>query len=179
MSYTWWTISGAYLFCLQLEDDLLGKGWLDCYATKILDAKYEWKDIEDVVKEMTHLEESQKNDLLEVLKKHASIFDSTLGLYPHKKFHINIKPDAKPVYSRPYSIPQIHLLMFKKELKHLVKIGVLIPQNESKWASPTFIIPKKDGRVRWVSDLRQINKVIRRKQYPLPIITDVLQKRIG
>ena len=38
---------------------------------------------------------------------------------------------------------QINLLMFKKELKYLVKIGVLIPQNKSKWALPTFIIPKK------------------------------------
>ena len=166
-------------YCIQLEDELLGEDWLNCYATEILDAKYEWKDIEDVIKEMTHLTKSQQNDLLEVLQKHSSIFNGTLGLYPHKKLHIDIEPDAKPNYSRPYSIPRIHLSTFKKELEHLVKIGVLKPQNESEWACPTFIIPKKDGRVRWVSDLRQLNKVIRRKQYPLPIITDVLRKRMG
>jgi len=38
--------------------------------------------------------------------------------------------------------------------------------------------PKKDGRVRWISDLRQLNKVIRRKQCPSPIINDILCKRI-
>ncbi len=68
---------------------------------------------------------------------------------------------------------------FKKELNHLVKIGVLAAQQESEWALPSFIIPKKDGRVRWISNLRQLNKVIRHKQYPLPIITDILSKRSG
>ena len=83
------------------------------------------------------------------------------------------------MHARPYPVPRIHLSTFKKELDHLVELGVLLPQNESEWASPTFIIPKKDGRVRWISDLRQLKKVIKRKQYPLPIITDILRKRTG
>ena len=107
------------------------------------------------------------------------MFDGTLGVYPHKKFHIEIDPDAKPVYQRPYAVPRVHLTTFKKELDHLVELGVLKPQQKSEWASGTFIIPKKDGRVRWISDLRQLNKVIKRRQYPLPIINDILRKRLG
>jgi hypothetical protein len=105
------------------------------------------------------------------------MFDGTLGVYPHKKVHIDIDPNAKPVHSRPYPVPQIHLKTFKKELNHLVRIGALAAQQESEWASPSFIIPKKDGRVRWIRNLCQLNKVIRCKQYPLPIITDILRKR--
>ncbi len=45
--------------------------------------------------------------------------------------------------------------------------------------SPHSSHQKKDGRVNWISDLRQQNKVIRCKQYPLPIITDILQKHSG
>jgi hypothetical protein len=71
------------------------------------------------------------------------------------------------------------LKTFKKELNHLVSIGVLAAQQESEWASPSFIIPKKDGRVHWISNLHQLNKVIRCKQYPLPIITDILRKHSG
>ncbi len=107
------------------------------------------------------------------------MFNGTLGVYSHKKVHIDIDPNAKPVHSRPYPVPQINLKTFKKELNHLVKIGVLAAQHEREWASPSFIIPKKDGRVRWISNLHQLNKVIRRKQYPLPIITDILRKRSG
>ena len=58
-------------------------------------------------------------------------------------------------------------------------MGVLEPQGTSEWALPIFIIPKKDGRVRWISDLRELNKCIVRNQYPLPNIYDILNKRNG
>ena len=102
------------------------------------------------------------------------MFDETIEVYPHEQVHIDIDPNAKPVHSMPHLVPQIHLKTFKKELNHLVRICVLAAQQESEWASPSFIIPKKDCRVRWISDLCQSSKVIKRKQYPLSIIMDIL-----
>jgi hypothetical protein len=92
-----------------------------------------------------------------VLQESDKMFNGTLGAYPHKKVHIDIDPNAKPVHSRPYPVPQIHLKTFKKELDHLVRIGVLAAQQESGWVSPSFIIPKKDGRLCWISDLHQLD----------------------
>ncbi len=85
-------------------------------------------------------------------------------------------PGAVPKHFRPHAIPVIHLEAFKKESINLVKIGVLSPQGASEWAPPTIIMPKKDGRVHWVSDLKEFNKVVKRKQYPLPIIGDILRR---
>jgi hypothetical protein len=65
------------------------------------------------------------------------------------------------------------------ELNHCVRIGVLASEQESEWGSPSFFIPKKDNRVRWISNLRQLSKVIRHKPYPLPIIMDILSKHSG
>jgi hypothetical protein len=107
------------------------------------------------------------------------MLNGVLGVHPHKKGHIDIYPNAKPVHSRLYSVPQIHLKTFKKELDHLIKIGVLAAQQESEWAMLSIIIPKKDSRVRWISNLHQLSKVIRCKQYPLRIITDILCRRSG
>ncbi|KAL7502241.1 hypothetical protein ACHAXN_000250, partial [Cyclotella atomus] len=150
-------------FHIQVENELFGEDWLESFAATMLDAKYEFIDVRQVIDQQSHLNMHQKADLLEVLAKHQKMFDGTLGVYPHKKVHIDIDPNAKPVHARPYPVPRVHLQTFKKELDHLVKLGVLAPQGASDWASPTFITPKKDGRVRWVSDLRELNKVVKRK----------------
>ncbi|KAL7474775.1 hypothetical protein ACHAW6_000729, partial [Cyclotella cf. meneghiniana] len=72
--------------------------------------------------------------------------------------------------------PCVHLKTFKIELNHLVELGVLTPATENEWALPSFIVPKKDQRVCWIIDLHYLNKVIRCKQYPLPITMDILHK---
>jgi hypothetical protein len=95
----------------------------------------------------------QKEGLRKVLKKHTKLFSGKMGVYPHRKFHIDLAPGAIAKHARPYPVPVIHLSAFKNELLHLVKIGIVSLQGASKWASPRFITPKKDGRVRWVSDL--------------------------
>ena len=51
--------------------------------------------------------------------------------------------------------------------------------NDSEWASPMFTISKPDGTLRSLADLREINKRIKRKPFPLPKITDMLQKLEG
>jgi hypothetical protein len=146
------------MFHIQVEDEIFGEDWLEWFATEILDAKYEKTDVAEVVKGLTHLNAHQKADLLRVLQENNKMFDGTLGVYPHKKVHINIDPNAKPVHSRPYPVPWIHLKTFKKELDPLDRIGVLAAQQESEWVSSSFIIPKKDSRVCWISNLRQLLK---------------------
>jgi hypothetical protein len=92
---------------------------------------------------------------------------------------VDLVPGAVAKHARPNPVPVIHLAAFKKELLHLIEIGVLSPQGTGEWVSPTFITPKKDGRVCWVSYLQELNKLVRRKQYPLPIIMDILRQRKG
>ena len=160
-------------------DYYISSGYDHAYAEEILDAKYDQVDIEEVIQGQMHLNDEQKQDLRELLNEHTKLFDGTLGVYPHKEVHIELEPDATPVHARAYPVPKIHEAAYKKELFHLVKLGVLAYQGPSDWASPSFIIPKKDGRVRWISDLRALNRCIRRQQYPLPRINDILRKRAG
>ena len=82
-----------------------------------------------------------------MLQDFPKFFDGTLGIYPNRKFHIDVMPGAKPIHARPYAIARIHLEAFKKELDHLVSIGILTTTGASDWGLPTFIMPKKDGRI--------------------------------
>ncbi len=66
-----------------------------------------------------------------------------------------------------------------KEIDHLILIGVLKWQPLSKWALPSFIIPKKDYTVCTISDFRELNKQIVRKPYPIPKINTTLQELEG
>ena len=105
------------------EEQLFGKDWYDPngYAVEILDAKYEHVSVDKIVEPLEHLSPEQKDDLKQVLKHYTKLFSGTLGVYPHKKIHIDIMPGAKAKHARPYAIPRIHLAAFKKELDHLRK----------------------------------------------------------
>ena len=100
-------------------------------------------------------------------------------MYPHRKAHIELLADAVAKHVLPYTVPQVHLEAFRKELLRLCELNILEPIGESKWAHPMFITSKKDGTVCWISNLRELNKVITQKNYPLPLITDILLRRIG
>ena len=66
-----------------------------------------------------------------------------------------------------------------KEIDCLIAKGVLKWQPLSKWASPSFIIPKKDHTVHTISDFRELNKRNGRKPYPIPKISTTLQELEG
>ena len=145
-------------------------------STYIVDAKYEKATAEEIASKQQHLSQEQQNDLEKIFEKYAKVFDSKLGYYPHAKVHLELYPNSVPVHSRAYAVPQVQEKTFKTELKHLVCIGMLRKCGPTKWASPTFIIPKKDRRVRWISDLRALNKCLKRKVYPLPKINEIVSR---
>jgi len=107
------------------------------------------------------------------------MFDGTLGTYNGSDNTIELREGVRPYHAKPFLIPRIHEETLKKQVERLVKIGVLKRINNSQWAAPTFIIPKKNSTVRFISDFRELNKRIKRKPYPIPKIQDLLLKLEG
>jgi hypothetical protein len=67
----------------------------------------------------------------------------------------------------------------KLEIQRLCDLGVLKKVNRSDWAALTFIIPKKDGTVNFISDFRQLNLQTKREPYTIPKTQDLLLKLEG
>ena len=149
------------------------------FIKQILDAKYEPAILKEVTKECTHLELKQQLQLYKLLEKYSILFDGTIGRWKNELYEIDLKAGAQPYHARPFPIPKIHEKTLRMEVERLVQIGVLKKINQSEWAVPTFIIPKKDGTVRFISDFREVNKRIKRKPYPIPNIQDLLLKLEG
>ena len=83
----------------DFEDEYLGS-----YLTTILDAKYEKANIDLVISAQRHLDDAQQNDLRTLLKRHEPLLNGTLGLYLHKKMHIELELGAQPKHYCAYPI---------------------------------------------------------------------------
>jgi len=113
------------------------------------------------------------------LSEFEELFDSTLGDWKTEPVELELREGEKPHSSRYYQMPRVHKQTSKKELLRLVEIGVLEEVRQSKWGSPTFNIPKKQGTVRFISDFWKLNAKIRRKPDPIPRISATLDLNMG
>ena len=146
---------------------------------RILDAHYEAADFEAILSSCQNLNAQQKQELKGLLEEFKELFDGTLGSWKDQQINIETKEGAKPYHAKAFPIPKSREETFKKEIARLCQLGVLRKVNHSEWAAPAFIIPKKDGSVRFISDFRELNLRIKRKPYPIPKISDLMLKLEG
>ena len=89
--------------------------------------------------------------------------------------NINASNKSDDSSTIPYQTFQ-HKEIIKTGVNKLINVGVLKRTDNSKWVAPTFIIPKKNGPVCFISDFREVNKRIRRKSFLISKIQNLLFK---
>jgi hypothetical protein len=93
--------------------------------------------------------------------------------------HLTLREDAKPVHARAFPVPQALMKPTKTEINRLTKIDIFEKAYDSKWAAPTFVKQKKTGDIRILTDFRGLNACLIRTPFPLPKISDLLQRLTG
>ena len=146
---------------------------------RILDADYSKVDIDAMVEELD-INRDTKRLLKRTLHKFPELFGGGLGeLKGVKPASIKLKSGTRPHQGRYYNLPKAYEQPAKKEIERMVAVGVLRKlswNDDSPWAAPSFVVPKKTGDIRIVTDFRKMNEAIERHPFPLPRIIETLQK---
>ena len=139
--------------------------------------KYSAADLPKEVSKIEHLSGDEKSQLLKLLHKYKSLFDGSLGKWNTSPVDLELKEGAQPYHGKPYPVPKAQERRLKEEISRLEQFGVLKRVNRSEWGSPAYTITKKDGvTLRSIADLREVNKRIKRKPFPIPKISELLLK---
>ena len=133
-----------------------------------------------------HLNKEEETSLLELCEKYNEIFcleGDKLGYTTMAEHSITLIPDTKPIYVKPYRLPQAHKEEVNRQVQEMVEEGIISP-SVSQWNVPLLVVPKKPDasgkrKLRVVADLRQVNDATVGDSYPLPNITDILDQLGG
>ena len=148
------------------------------------------------------LEMNQENQLLEILRTHKTDLGWTIadikGISPLICTHrIHLEEDVKPSRQPHRRLNPIMKEVVKKKVLKLRDVGVIYPIADSKWVSPTQVVPKK-FRVTVVAngnneliptrvtsgwrvciDYRKLNAGTRKDHFPLPFVDQMLDRVAG
>ena len=91
---------------------------------------------------------------------------------------IEMKEGFEPKSFKNYNLTPVEQLELDKFLKEILEKGYIQP-SQSPMASPFFFVSKKDGKLRPCQDYRYLNDWTIKNSYPLPLISDILNKLKG
>lgn len=91
---------------------------------------------------------------------------------------IDLTPGAKVPYGPIYPLSQKELAELRRYLDENVKNG-RIRESRSPAGAPILFVPKADGGLRLCVDYRGLNKVSVKNRYPLPLISEILDRLAG
>ena len=88
---------------------------------------------------------------------------------------IELLDGAEPTSTKCYPLSPAEQKQLDEFLEENLRTGRIRP-SKSPMAAPVFFVKKKDGSLRLVQDYRKLNNMTVKNRYPLPLISDLVDK---
>lgn len=131
---------------------------------------------------LDHLNDQEKGEIVKIVKEFSDLFQTEgqpLTFTNQIKHHIRTT-DEIPIYTKPYRYPTIFKEEVKRQVNDMLEQNIIRPSN-SPYNAPLWVVPKKldasgKPKYRLVIDYRKLNEKTIPDKFPLPNISDLLDK---
>jgi len=138
-----------------------------------VDEKKDWGREEEMEADHKKVEEMVPERFHEWLKVFGKVESERMLVRKAWDHAIDLNNDFKASKARVYPLFRNEKEEVQKFVNEHLKEGYIRP-SKSPQTSPVFFVGKKDGGKRMVMDYRRLNKQTVKNNYPLPLITDLV-----
>lgn len=129
-----------------------------------------------------HMNDEEKTLITNLCQDYKDIFyceDIPLS-FTNKIKHKIRTSDNEPIFTKNYRYPYIHKQEVETQIANMLEENIIKP-SESPWNAPIWVVPKKmdaSKQQKWriVVDYRKLNEKTIEDKFPIPNITDILDK---
>ena len=129
-----------------------------------------------------HLNTEEAISLEHIISEYTDIFYLDGDRLTYSNFFKHRIPTSSdiPIRAKTYRLPPMHEQEVKQQIQKMLDQDIIQPSS-SPWNSPIWVVPKKpdaSGKQKWriVVDYRALNTRVPADSYPIPNITDILDK---
>ena len=108
------------------------------------------------------------------------MFETPKGIPPiHDHDHaIHLIPGSVPANIRPYKYPYVQKSEIERMNAEMLEVGIIQP-SQSSFSTPVVLVHNKDGSWHMCLDYRELNKLIIKDKFPIPVIDELLDELHG
>jgi Reverse transcriptase (RNA-dependent DNA polymerase)/gag-polyprotein putative aspartyl protease len=112
---------------------------------------------------------------------HAFSKEKAHELPPHRghlDHAVDLEPGTKPTFGPIYNLSEAELAVLKEYIRDYLEKGFIQP-SQSPFGHPVLFTKKPDGSLRLCVDYRALNRNTIKNRYPLPLISELLDRVKG